>query len=151
MSERPPRPELQTADDLRRATTRLARRLRRLRANHDVSAAKLAILGQLYRAGQEMTAVDLARLENLQPQSLTRIIAELDERGLLARRPDEVDRRQILIQITQAGRELLARDAQAQTAWLAQAIDTTLTGTEQALLHLAIGLLDRIAASKDKE
>jgi DNA-binding MarR family transcriptional regulator len=98
-----------------------------------------------------MTAVDLARLENLQPQSLTRIIAELEERGLLARRPDETDRRQILIHITPAGLELLATDARAQTAWLAQAIDATLTGTEQALLHLAVGLLERIAASKDKE
>jgi DNA-binding MarR family transcriptional regulator len=151
MSERPPNPTLKTADNLRRATTRLARRLRRLRADHDVSAAKLAILGQLYRAGTEMTAVDLARLENLQPQSLTRIIAELEERGLLARRPDETDRRQILIHITPAGLELLATDARAQTAWLAQAIDATLTGTEQALLHLAVGLLERIAASKDKE
>jgi DNA-binding MarR family transcriptional regulator len=148
MPDSPPRGTLQTADDLRRATARLSRRLRRLRADHDVSAAKLAILGQLYRADAEMTAVDLARLENLQPQSLTRSIAELDERGLVTRRPDESDRRQILIKITTEGRELLARDAHAQTAWLAQAIDTALTGTEQGLLHLAVGLLERVAASK---
>ena len=135
---------LRTADAIRRATTRLARQLRRLRADHGISAAKLSVLGQLYRAGRAVTAVDLARGENLQPQSLSRIIAELEERGLIAREPDQSDRRQIMIRITQAGTEHLIQDALAQNAWLAQAIDAHLTGTEQALLHMAAALLDRL-------
>jgi len=89
--------------------------------------------------------VDLARQERLQPQSLTRIIAELDQRGLVARRPDAADRRQVLIDITPQGRELLVLDARQQNAWLAAAMDTKLTGTEQALLVLAGKLLDRLA------
>jgi DNA-binding MarR family transcriptional regulator len=136
---------VRSADAIRRATTRLARKLRRLRAPHEVSAAKLSILGQLYRAGRDLTAVDLARLENLQPQSLTRIIAELDERGLVARKADETDRRQILIRITASGRDLLVEDAKRQNAWLAQCIETRLTGTEQALLQLAAELLARLS------
>ena len=135
---------LRTADALRRATTRLARQLRRLRATHGVSAAKLAILGQLYRAGHDLTAVDLARGENLQPQSVTRIIAELESLGLIARTPGQTDRRQIMIGITQPGRDLLVADARQQNAWLATAIDANLTGTEQALLHMAASLLDRL-------
>jgi DNA-binding MarR family transcriptional regulator len=142
------RETIETADRLRRATTLLARRLRRLRADHGVSAAKLSVLGQLYRAQRDVTAVELARWENLQPQSLTRIIAELEEQGLLSRKPDSADRRQILIAITDAGRALLAQDARAQTIWLAKTIDAQLTGTEQALLHLAIGLLDRVGAAE---
>ena len=135
---------LRTANDLRRAVALVGRRLRRLRADHGVSAAKLSVLGHLYRQGTPATAVELARLETLQPQSLTRIIAELDELGLVARRQDASDRRQILIAITDAGRALLEQDARAQTIWLARAIEAQLTGTEQALLHLAIGLLDRL-------
>jgi DNA-binding MarR family transcriptional regulator len=143
-----PQPEtLRAADAIRRATTRLARQLRRLRADHGISAAKLALLGQLYRAGRALTAVELARGENLQPQSLTRIIAELEERGLIAREQAETDRRQIMIRITQPGRDLLIQDALAQNAWLAAAIDSRLTGTEHALLHLAAGLLDRLGDS----
>ncbi len=136
---------VEMAGDVRRANTLLARRLRRLRADHGVSAAKLSVLGHLYRAGGAVTAVELARLERLQPQSLTRIIAELDEKGLVARRQDEADRRQILIEISAAGRELLVQDARAQTVWLARAIEAELTGTEQALLHMAAGLLERVS------
>jgi DNA-binding MarR family transcriptional regulator len=142
---------LRAADSLRRSTARLNRVLRRLRADHDVSAAKLSVLGRLHRAGGPLTAVDLARQENLQPQSLTRIIAELDELGLVRRRPDEGDRRQILIEISDRGRELLVVDARAQNAWLAAAIEEKLSGTEQGLLVLAISLLDRLGEAKPQE
>jgi DNA-binding MarR family transcriptional regulator len=133
-----------TADAVRRANARLQRRLRALRVDHGVSAGKLMILGQLHRAGAPMTAVDLARLERLQPQSLTRIIAELDEAGLVTRRPHAEDRRHILIEITPAGTALLVEDARAQNAWLAGAIEARLSGMEQALLALAVPLLERL-------
>jgi DNA-binding MarR family transcriptional regulator len=136
---------LREADGLRRSLSRIARELRKLRADHGISASKLSVLGRLHRAGGPLTAVDLARQERLQPQSLTRIIAELDERGLVSRRPDETDRRQVLIDIAPPGRELLVLDARAQNAWLAASMDTKLTGTEQALLILAAKLLDRLA------
>jgi DNA-binding MarR family transcriptional regulator len=146
---RPARETLAAANDLRQAVTRLARRLRRLRSDHGVSAAKLSVLGQLYRAGREVTAVDIAHWERLQPQSLTRIIAELDQRGLLSRRQDATDRRQVLIRITPEGRALLAHDARRQTAWLAAAIDGKLSGVEQALLALAVGLLERLGEDEE--
>jgi DNA-binding MarR family transcriptional regulator len=138
------------ADGLRRAVTRVARQLRRLRADHGVSAAKLSVLGQLYRAGKEVTAVDLARLERLQPQSLTRMIAELDERGLLLRRQDEADRRQMLIGITPAGKALLQQDAMEQTAWLARAMADSLTPTERGVLALAGEILERLASGGER-
>jgi DNA-binding MarR family transcriptional regulator len=142
--------ELRAADSLRRSLAGLSRRLRRLRADHGVSAAKLSVLGQLHRAGRALTAVDLARLEQLQPQSLTRIIAELDERGLVSRAPDVNDRRQILIGLTQAGRDLLVADAREQTLWLAAAMAEKLTGTEMALLSMAGALMDRVAQKEDR-
>jgi DNA-binding MarR family transcriptional regulator len=136
------------ADALRRAVAKLQRQLRRLRADHSVSASKLIILGRLNRAEAALTAVDLARLERLQPQSLTRIIAELEELGLVSRRQSDVDRRQILIDITQAGRDLLRADAREQTAWIAAAVEARLSGTEQGLLALAVSLLDRIGEAE---
>jgi DNA-binding MarR family transcriptional regulator len=145
MAETIPGATIQTAQELRRAVALLSRRMRRLRADHGISAAKLSVLGHLYRGGAPVTAVELARLENLQPQSLTRIIAELDERGLVTRRQDAADRRQILIAITDSGKALLVQDAREQTIWLARAIEAQLTGTEQAMLHLGIGLLGRLS------
>ena len=134
------------AEKLRKSVTRLQRQLRTLRADHGVSPSKLVILGHLHRAETPLTAVELARLQRLQPQTLTRVIAELDEAGYIARRHDERDRRQVMIAITRQGRDLLARDARAQTAWLAMQIGR-LTSVEQGLLDLAGPLLEKLADS----
>ena len=93
-----------------------------------------------------MTATDLARLERLQPQSLTRIIAELDEQGLIRRTTAEEDRRQILIEITEAGRELLVLDAYRQNQWLMETMAARLTKAEREILAVAADLLDKLAS-----
>ncbi len=123
------------------------RQFRRLRADHGVSGAKLSVLGHLYRAGVPLTATDLARRERLQPQSLTRIIADLDQQKLIERCPDPDDRRNILIRITEAGTELLARDAFRQTQWLAESMTAQLTQAERDILVVATALLNRLSAS----
>jgi DNA-binding MarR family transcriptional regulator len=138
-----------TASILRRGVTGLAWRLRRLRADQAVSPAKLALLGRLYRADRPLTAIDLARLEGLQPQSLSRLIAELDQTGLIERRLDDLDRRQILITITDRGRTLLVTDAARQDLWLNEAMARQLTATECEILRLAAGLLLLLAEEPD--
>jgi DNA-binding MarR family transcriptional regulator len=101
---------LRMARTIRRSVHRIARRLRVERSTHDLSMSKRSVLGRLFRAGS-LTATDLAAQEGIQPQSLTRLVAGLEERGFIARRPDESDRRQLQIEITPAGRDLLIRDA----------------------------------------
>jgi DNA-binding MarR family transcriptional regulator len=137
--------DAKAATKLRRSVTHLARRLRGLRSDHGISGSKLAILGWLYRGGTPMTATDLARLERLQPQSLTRIIAELDEEGLIRRTPAEQDRRQVLIEISQAGKELLVVDAYRQNEWLKATMAASLTKAEREILSIAADLLDKLA------
>jgi DNA-binding MarR family transcriptional regulator len=137
------------ANKLRRSIMRMARRMRVLRADHGISGSKLSILGRLYRAGRPMTATDLARLERLQPQSLTRIISDLDEKGLIRRRPDDVDRRQLLIEITQGGTKLLVMDAYQQNTWLVHAMETKLSRAERGILCLAADLLDGLSDEDD--
>lgn len=131
------------AHRLRRANAALARRLRALRADHGVPAAKLSLLGWLERAGRPLTASRLAELERLQPQSLTRTIAELDAAGLIQRREDESDRRALLIEITQKGHELVAEDALRQNQWLADAM-IKLTRAERGVLAIAALLLEQL-------
>lgn len=136
---------LHPASTLRRSNAALARRLRAMRADHGVQASKLSILGWLAREARPLTASRLAELERLQPQSLTRIIAELDGAGLIQRREDETDRRQLLIEITEKGHTLLLEDARRQTLWLAQAMQQ-LTQPEIDLLMIAARLMDQLAA-----
>jgi len=141
---RSPEP-IETANLIRRALTDVTRRMRSLRPDQEISASKLSLLGRLVRADRPMTATELAALERLQPQSLTRIIADLEAERLIERRPRESDRRQLDIAITPAGAELIRVHAYARNAWLADAMDKKLTRAERAILVLAAELLDRIS------
>lgn len=134
----------ETATALRRGVTRLARRLRMERAEHGVSPSKLIALAELMRAGP-MTAKALAARQHIQPQSLTRILMDLKKRGLIHQEQATTDRRQVHLEISQMGRELLQRDAVQQDAWLAQAMAASLTAAERDLLGIAARLLTRLS------
>jgi len=136
---------LRAADHIRRSVGDLSRLMRALRDDHGVSASKLSALGRLHRAGRPLAAVELARLERLQPQSLTRIIAELEKDGFIVRTRNEKDRRQLDIAISDKGSALLTRDALRQNAWLAQAMAEKLTPAERAILSLNAELIDRLS------
>lgn len=107
----------------------------------------MSALGRLHRAGRPLSATELARLERLQPQSVTRTIADLEAEGLIIRRQNEGDRRQLDIAISKKGIELLTRDARRQNEWLANSMAEKLTPAERTVLALAAELLDRLADS----
>ena len=135
---------LKMARVIRRSVHRIARRLRAERSTHDLSMSKRSVLGRLFRDGS-LTATDLAAQERIQPQSLTRLIADLEKRHLIARHQGESDRRQLHIEITPAGRDLLIRDAHEQDKWLAAAMTSSLTSVERELLALGARLLESLA------
>src|SRR5436190_2422091 len=106
---------------VRRSVLRLARRLRAERPAGSVSLGKLSILGHLQPAGA-LTAGELATRERAQPQSLTRVLAELEQEGLIVREQDAADRRRVMVRITGAGTAALVRDMRERDAWLAAAM-----------------------------
>jgi DNA-binding MarR family transcriptional regulator len=129
---------------VRRSVTRLARRLRVERMDHGVPLSGLSVLAHLLRSGT-LTATALAALEHVQPQSITRILNDLETGGLIVREPDSSDRRQLRLDITSEGRALLMEDARRQDAWLAGVLMADLTEAEQGVLRIAAQLLDRIS------
>ena len=133
------------ASGLRVSLMRLARRLRAERLDEGLTPTQLAVLGTLDRHGP-MTLGELAAHEKVQPPSMTRTTAILDERGLLTRVTQDVDRRQVRIAISDAGLALLREDRKRRDAWLAGRFDQ-LTSDERALLHQVAPLLDRLAQS----
>ena len=137
-------PVLADANLLRRQLGDFARQMRRLRDGHGVTASKLSALGQLHRAQGPLTASELATLEGLKPQSVTRIIAELEEERFIKRESSAEDRRQIDIFLTEKGASLLFEDASRQNEWISQAMKKGLTRAERAVLILAGELLDRL-------
>ncbi|MBV8215821.1 MAG: MarR family transcriptional regulator [Verrucomicrobia bacterium] len=141
-----PEPEevIAAARALRRGTTELYRRLRAERMSHGLSPTKLSILGRLALSGP-LTVTALAAKERVQPQSLTRTLADLEESKLIVRRQDHVDRRQSLTQITTLGEDLLRNDARRQATWLALAMSSLLTPAERELLRVAAQLMRQLA------
>ena len=108
-----------------------------------VSFGKLSILGHLQAQGA-MTAGDLAVLEQSQPQTLTRVLAELEGQRLISRTQDPADRRRAIIAITRDGSRVLMEDMRHRDTWLAEAMARALSPTEHQLLSLAANLLDRL-------
>src|SRR6202051_3566728 len=90
------------ASELRVSLMRLARRLRAERLDEGMTPTQLAVLGTLDRHGP-MTLGELAAHEKVQPPSMTRTTATLEERGLLTRVTQEVDRRQVRIALRDGG------------------------------------------------
>lgn len=127
-----------------RAVLRLGRRLRGVRPDRSVNLSTLALLSALRRLGPT-TAVQLAREEKLQPQSLTRLLAAMTRDGLIARETDPRDRRAQRIAITREGRAVVARDLAARRAWLDQAMGMVLTPEERQQLADAAPLMLKVA------
>ncbi len=127
-----------------RGVLRLGRRLRSERPQSTVSLSALGMLSTLHRLGA-MPAVRLAQKERLQPQSLSRLIAQLDRDGLITRKPGEADRRTLIIEITAAGRQALSRDIAARRTWLHAAMTRLLTPADRALLAEAAEVMLRLA------
>jgi DNA-binding MarR family transcriptional regulator len=133
------------AGQVRRGATHLARRLRVERPADSISSGKISVLSNLVRRGP-LTPGQLAAAEFLQPQSLTRLLAELEEAGLVSRSPHLTDRRQYLVAVTAAGREALARDMESRDRWLDHAM-AELTPAERDILRIASTLMERMADS----
>jgi DNA-binding MarR family transcriptional regulator len=139
-----------TAVALRRAATRLTLRIRAERPGHGPSRLGLSLLGHLYRRGP-LTAGELAAAESLQPQSLTRVLASLERKGLISRSRTPDDRRRHRIVLTDSGRSLLADQVRDADAWLARALTDKLTPAECGLLRLAVGLVDHLLDESPRE
>ncbi len=135
------------AAQLRAAVAALQRRLRAQDENVGVGPTGFLILMRLSREGVS-SASELARLERLQPQSLTRALKALEDAELIERSVDENDRRRAPIGITKRGRELLRRFALKRVAWLARAIDTQLAPDERETLRAGARLIERIASGE---
>lgn len=131
------------ASSMRVSLMRLSRRLRYERGDHALSLTQVATLATLDRHGP-LTPRELAEHEKVQPPSMTRILAGLEERELITRTPHASDGRQHLVSLTGPALDLLRDDRRRRDAWLAQRL-AELTQQERDVLRAAAPLLDRIA------
>ena len=138
------------ATTLRISVSRLARRLRVERlepelAGPALSDTQLAALATLERHGA-MTPGELAEHEKVQPPSMTRVIAALAEWQLVRRAPHPSDRRQVVLTVTDGGRDLVHKVRRRREAWLARKL-AELSPEERATLRAAAPILEKLSQS----
>jgi DNA-binding MarR family transcriptional regulator len=102
------------------------------------------VLARLMRTGVT-SASEIAALESLQPQSLTRALQSLERDGLIDRWIDADDRRRMSIAITPKGEALLRATIRERVVWLAHAMAARLTPDEVATVRAAAAIIERLA------
>jgi DNA-binding MarR family transcriptional regulator len=91
-----------------------------------------------------LTLGTLATAEGVRPPTMTRIVAALEEAGLVTRTAGPRDRREILVEATDAGKQLLADGRTRRVQTFARQLDG-LSPSELATLERAAEILDRLA------
>ena len=135
-------PPAQLAMLLRDAITRLNRRVRQTRPVGDLTVTQLSALTSLELAGA-LTPRELADTERVQPPTMTKIVAKLEERGLVQRTPHPTDKRQVILAMTESGRAVFARLDRARNEWLARRL-AELTAEERDTLQQAAEILQKV-------
>jgi DNA-binding MarR family transcriptional regulator len=132
------------AAELRVSVARLSRRLRSERdAANELSVGQVAVLAALFRGGDQ-TVGQLAALERVQPPSMTRTVTCLEAGGYVTRRPDEDDRRQVVVSLAPKGADTLAADRRRRDRWLALRL-SELSADDRAVLRQAAPILEGLA------
>ncbi len=119
--------------------------LRRVRAQDDGMGltAPLASALSVIVFGGPLSLGALATAEQVRPPSITRIVRELEARGLVVREATPQDRRVQRVQATAKGRRVLEAGRARRVASLAAAL-AALPAAELAVLEQAAGILERV-------
>ncbi|QWT23826.1 MarR family transcriptional regulator [Subtercola sp. PAMC28395] len=122
------------AERLTLVVSRLSRRIRPV--GDELSHGLLSALSSVKNSGP-LRPSDLARLENVAAPTMTRIVADLEQRGLVERTADPVDGRSFLLRATASGLGTVAEARSSRTervvAMLAEQSDSAIETIAAAL------------------
>jgi DNA-binding MarR family transcriptional regulator len=134
------------ASALRLAVVRLNRRMRAQRVNSAVTVSQLAAMSTLDFHGP-LTPGELAAHEKVQPPSMTRVLAGLEEIGLVGRKPHPTDGRQVIVALTDSGKQLCRDEVRMREAWLSRRV-AELTPEEREVLRRAVEVINAMVESE---
>jgi len=136
----------QLAGELLTSLGLLLRRLRQAPAAGELTLPETAALARLDRGGPA-TSADLARAEQISPQSMGTTLAALEARGLVVRAADPADGRRAVMSLSEAGLQALRARRNSRTEKLARALSSGFSDAELDRLRAAAPLLERLAQS----
>ena len=135
-------PTTDLADRLHSAAIHLLRRLRREDDASGLGAPQLSALSVIV-VGGPITLGALARAEQVRPPTITKLVAALEQQGLVERTADLADRRVSHVSATARGARLLHEGRKRRVAALSASL-ARLSRRDRALLAGALPLLERV-------
>jgi DNA-binding MarR family transcriptional regulator len=134
------------AAELRTGIGLLLRRLRQVPSADELTLPESSALVRLDRGGPA-SASELAKLEQISPQSMGATLAALEARGMIDRAPDPADGRRVILSLAKPGARALHDRRSAKTKALAAALDGEFSAEELERLRAAAPLIERLAQS----
>lgn len=128
------------------AFRRLSRRLRALPGDSGLSSGQVSALVRLSKV-DSATVGELAGSEQVSHQAMAKVVASLEQAGLVRRDPDPADGRRQLISLTETGQPRAQGERHARQEWLARALDEHGTPEQIQALLVAAELLGTVADS----
>jgi DNA-binding MarR family transcriptional regulator len=122
---------------------KLKLRYREHGGGNNLTPSQVSVLLRL-EMDSSATVSNLARAEGMRPQSMSAIVAPLQESGLVSGTPDPKDGRQTLMSLTPKCKKWLQEGRDAGQDWLATTISQKLSVHEQEKLLVAVELLARL-------
>ena len=119
--------------------------MRAERAGEDVTDGQLSLLSVLWKDGPQ-TLGSLSEHERVTPPSMNRTVNALVEAGLITRESSPDDGRKVLLQMTDAGLEIVRETRRRRVAWFARQL-ATLTPDQRASIDAATPILRELADS----
>jgi DNA-binding MarR family transcriptional regulator len=139
----PPAVDLDAAVRLRAIVGKLSKRLSAAARGSGLTQTQLSALGVIARLGP-IRMTELAEIESVNPTMLSRVVAHLDDAGLVRRRPDAEDRRAALVEVTAAGRKTHDRLRAERGRVLAEGL-AQLDPADRGRLEAALPALEALA------
>jgi DNA-binding MarR family transcriptional regulator len=125
---------------------RLRRRMRTVSGDAGLTPAQASVLVRLSKVDSG-TVGELAGAEQVSHQAMVKVVAVLEQAGLVRREPDPNDGRRQLISLTEAGRPRAQGERYARQEWLARGFAEHGTPEEIRAMLTAVELLGKVADS----
>jgi DNA-binding MarR family transcriptional regulator len=83
-------------------------------------------------------------MEKITTQSMSQVLSNLLNLGLIKRRISELDKRKVIISLSEEGMNLIHKSRSEKDEWLNRALDATCTAEEQETLKKALAPLAKL-------
>jgi DNA-binding MarR family transcriptional regulator len=136
---------LGVANRLHSAAIHLLRRARRVDAESHLPAPQLSALSVIVYGGP-ITLGALAAAEQVRPPTMTKLVAAMEDGGLIERESDQEDRRVVRIRPTAKGKRILEEGRDRRIAVIAEAL-ATLPDADVKAIALALDAIEKVAGT----